>query len=171
MSNFVEIKPTELKDNFFDLISNRWALITTKKDNNSYNTMTASWGGAGFIWNKPVVFVFIRPQRYTFSLIEKNENFSLSFLDSTFKDKLGYCGKVSGRDEDKIKTCGFTTPEINGAGIIGEAEIAITCKKLYSGDILKDGFIDTSLLSNYPSNDFHKMYIGEITGIYIKNDI
>ena len=23
--------------------------------------MTASWGGLGFLWNRPVAFVFVRP--------------------------------------------------------------------------------------------------------------
>ena len=36
-----------------------------------FNTMTASWGGIGWLWNKPVVFVFIRSERYTYEFMER----------------------------------------------------------------------------------------------------
>ena len=45
MANLLkEIKPTEiLNKNFFDLIANKWMLITAG-NNKKLNTMTASWG-------------------------------------------------------------------------------------------------------------------------------
>lgn len=46
------------------------------KDN--YNMMTASWGCLGWLWNKPVAVVFIRPERHTHQLIEENEMMTLS---------------------------------------------------------------------------------------------
>ena len=51
----LEVK--DLKDNFFEAIGKEWMLITagTKE---KFNTMTASWGGIGWLWNKPVAFVF-----------------------------------------------------------------------------------------------------------------
>ena len=168
MENFKKISAEELNENFFKLIGKDWALITTQKPDGGYNTMTASWGGAGILWNKPVVFVFIRPQRYTYELIEGQETFSLSFLEDSFREKLGYCGKVSGRNDDKIEKCGFSVvPSENGA-FIGEAKVAITCRKLYFGDILESGFMDRTLLSNYVAKDYHRMYIGEIKEIYTK---
>ena len=76
------MKPIAIKDlseNFFEVIGKEWMLVTAgNKDH--FNTMTASWGGIGFLWNKPVVYVFIRPERYTFEFIEKSEYFTLSFL-------------------------------------------------------------------------------------------
>ena len=36
----------------------KWALLTAGKDG-KVNTMTISWGGTGFIWNKHVVFIFV----------------------------------------------------------------------------------------------------------------
>ena len=59
----VEIK--ELSENFFEAIGKEWMLVTAgNKD--GFNTMTASWGGIGWLWNKPVAFVFVRPERYTY---------------------------------------------------------------------------------------------------------
>ena len=47
----LEVK--DLKDNFFEAIGKEWMLITagTKE---KFNTMTASWGGIGWLWNKPL---------------------------------------------------------------------------------------------------------------------
>lgn len=75
------MKPIAIKDlneNFFQAIGKEWMLVTAG-DKEKFNTMTASWGGIGYLWNKPVVFVFIRPERYTFEFIEKSEYFTLSW--------------------------------------------------------------------------------------------
>lgn len=70
------IAVNQLSDNFFETISKEWMLVTAgNKD--AFNTMTANWGGIGFLWNKPVVYVFIRPERYTFGFMEKNDYFTL----------------------------------------------------------------------------------------------
>ena len=54
------IAVSQLSDNFFETISKEWMLVTAgNKD--AFNTMTANWGGIGFLWNKPVVmFSFVR---------------------------------------------------------------------------------------------------------------
>ena len=59
-----EIDIKKLQDNPFEMIGDQWMLITAEKDG-KVNTMTASWGGVGIMWGKPVAYVFIRPQRYT----------------------------------------------------------------------------------------------------------
>lgn len=73
------IAVSQLSDNFFETISKEWMLVTAG-NKNAFNTMTANWGGIGFLWNKPVVYVFIRPERYTFDFMEKSDYFTLSFL-------------------------------------------------------------------------------------------
>ena len=50
------------KENAFDLIGKEWMLVTAS-NSGKFNTMTASWGGIGWLWNKPVAFIFIRPER------------------------------------------------------------------------------------------------------------
>jgi len=87
MSFHKVIEISNLNFNFVDLISNKWFLITCGT-NEKYNTMTASWGGVGHLWNKEVVFTFIRPQRCTYEFVEKNELFSICFFDERYKDIL-----------------------------------------------------------------------------------
>ena len=102
MHNFQTYPIDMLEFNPFTKIGKEWALVTTNADTKD-NTMTISWGGMGVMWGKNVVYVFIRDTRYTKEFIDKNEFFSISFLDETYRQALNYCGAHSGRDEDKLQ--------------------------------------------------------------------
>ena len=74
---------------------------STAGNGDSCNTMTASWGGVGIMWGKPVATVYIRPQRYTKEFIDKNGYFTLSFLPEEYRRSLNICGSVSGRNVEE----------------------------------------------------------------------
>lgn len=157
-----EISLEQLKDiNPFARIGKDWMLITAGTEE-KFNTMTASWGALGVLWNKNVSLSFVRPQRYTFEFLENNEYYSLSFFDSQYKKELGFCGKVSGRDTDKIKETGFNPVFSGGAPCFEEANLVFICKKIYSQFIEPKCFQDENIDSNYPEKDYHKMFAGEI---------
>ena len=63
-----EISPNALSKTPFEMIGKDWMLLTAG-NSDKYNTMTASWGGLGVLWNKNVVFAFVRPQRFTFDFM------------------------------------------------------------------------------------------------------
>ena len=88
-------------------IDQEWALLTAGVEE-KFNTMTISWGGLGTIWNKPVVTVYVRPNRYTYEFMENNEYFTISFYDKEYKDDLGILGSKSGRNLDKISLTKLT---------------------------------------------------------------
>ena len=50
---FQSIDPKQLQENVFSLIGDQWTLITAGTPDHC-NTMTASWGGMGVMWGKPV---------------------------------------------------------------------------------------------------------------------
>ncbi|WP_372847162.1 flavin reductase family protein [Pontiella sp.] len=163
MKAFKEIGPLEIPGNPIQLIGNEWMLITAGTPEH-FNTMTASWGGMGELWFKPVCFCFVRPQRYTYEFLEKGDAFTLSFFEERHKPQLNFCGSRSGRETDKAGECGFTplTAE-NGSVYFEQARLVLECRKLYFQDMDPANFLDDSILKNYPNNDFHRMYIGEIT--------
>ena len=130
--------------------------------------MTVSWGGIGELWNKDVCFVFVRPQRYTYEFMEKNDYFSLSFFGGEYKKELGVCGSKSGRDIDKIAEIGFTPVDMENAVGFEQAEVNVVLKKLAYQDMKPDGFIDESIMNNYANNDFHRVYVGEIVKVVIE---
>lgn len=164
--NKIDIKA--LQGNAVSMFDDKWCLITAgNKD--SYNTMTASWGAMGELWNKDVCFIFIRPQRYTLEFTEREELFTLSFFGEEYKKALAFCGRNSGRDCDKAKETGLTPMEIDGSMSFEESETVIVCKKLFYQDIDPQGFIDKAIdVVCYPEKDYHRMYVGEVIGCYQK---
>ena len=70
--SFIELKPDQITDNPFKLVGADWMLLTAgNKD--SYNMMTAAWGGFGVMWNKNICFCVVRPSRYTYEFIENSD--------------------------------------------------------------------------------------------------
>lgn len=170
LKDFSELDPYKLNENVFNLLDKKWMLITAGSSEN-FNMMTASWGGLGVLWNKPVVTLYIRPQRYTFKFVESNKNFNISFYDQEYKPALNFCGSKSGREFNKAKETGLTpvtTP--NGCVTFKESYLSIDCVKLYADNLKSSQFIDISLIEKiYPSKDFHRFYIGGIIGCYLLN--
>lgn len=167
MINFSKTDLHRIDENTFKLIGSDWMLITSGT-RGSFNTMTASWGGLGVLWNKPVSYIFVRPTRYTYEFLERNKTYSLSFFDEKYRRALSICGSKSGRDTDKVREAGLT-PVVSESGIVhfGEAKLVLECTKLYYDDIEPSHFLSPEIDKMY-ENDYHRMYIGEITGIIKK---
>jgi flavin reductase (DIM6/NTAB) family NADH-FMN oxidoreductase RutF len=153
---------TEFSGSPFLRIGEDWMLVTAGAAD-EWNTMTASWGGLGVLWNLPVAFVFIRPTRHTFGFIEKTERFTLSFFDEVDRHALDYCGAVSGRDTDKALGAGLSPIVFpDGAVSFAEAREVLACRKLYGQDLDPKRFLDPSLAKHYPKRDYHRLYVGAI---------
>ena len=168
MSNFKTIDPSAIADNAFKLIGKDWALVTSGS-RESFNTMTVSWGGVGIMWNKPVTFTFIRPQRYTFGFLEKNGFFTMSFFDESYRKALQICGTKSGRDTDKVAETGLTPAFTdNGVPYFEEARLVLVCKKLYAQDLNEDSIVEEAVKGNYNGSDYHRMYVSEIVSVLKK---
>jgi flavin reductase (DIM6/NTAB) family NADH-FMN oxidoreductase RutF len=156
-----ETAPDELTDNPFKLIGEDWMLITAGTSD-SFNTMTASWGGLGVLWERKVATCYIRPTRHTFSFVERSSVFTLSFFGEQHRKALQYCGTHSGRNSDKVKGAGLTPVQEGGAIYFNEARLVLVCRKIYAQDIDPGLFLDPAIGSMYPQKDYHRMYIGEI---------
>jgi flavin reductase (DIM6/NTAB) family NADH-FMN oxidoreductase RutF len=166
MSQRQPIDLNQFQINPFDMIGKQWMLITAMKDG-KVNTMTASWGGLGVLWNCNVAFIFVRDSRYTKAFIDGSESFSLTFFDNeAYKKTLGYLGTISGRDEDKIAKSGLTVCYEQGIPYFEEAKTVILCKKMSMHFIAREGFIDASIDERwYGDQDYHNMYVGEVMEI------
>ena len=131
--------------------------------------MTAGWGSFGVLWNKPVLSVVVRPQRYTYGLMEQTDTYTIAYFGSENRDAIRLCGSTSGRDTDKMKACGFTVGEVDGYRYIEQAQMVICCRKIYVQDMKPECFLDAQLMGqNYPDNDFHRFYVGEITKVLVQ---
>lgn len=162
VGEFKEIDLFSIKTNSFQLIGNEWMLLTAGNID-SFNTMTANWGGLGVLWHKNVCFCFVRPTRFTYQFFEKSGAFTVSFFEERYRNVLEYCGSHSGRDVNKIAETGLTP--VKGSldtVFFQEARLIFVCKKIYFQDIIPGNFIDQEIHKNYPLKDYHRMYIGEI---------
>lgn len=164
------LKETDIKSltlNPFERIGSDWCLITAGNQE-SFNTMTASWGGVGVLWNKNVATCYIRPQRYTKQFVDSSEYFTLTFFPDGYRSALSLCGKVSGKDHDKPKEAGITPFFTPNSVTFEEANLVLECRKLFAQDMKEESFVDKEILKiNYPNMDLHTIYVGEIVRIYV----
>lgn len=164
MNSFQTITPESITDNTFKSIGRDWFLVSARSED-KVNAMTASWGGYGIMWGKPVVYIVVRESRYTKEFIDKENAFALSFLPSEYKKQLGYFGSVSGRDEDKIANSGLTVSD-DEIPYFEEAKLVLKVNTLYKQDMKKECFLDPAVPDRwYASGNYHTMYIAEITEV------
>ncbi len=167
--SFRKINISELSFNPFEKIGKDWMLLTGGSVEN-FNTMTASWGQLGVIWNKNVLTCYIRPNRYTYDFVERSECFTASFFGEEFRKALSFCGSHSGRDCDKMAETGLVPVELDGCTGFEQADMVMVCRKLYSYDLREEGFLtDDGLPEKFFGTDpYHRAYIAEIVGVYVK---
>lgn len=174
----------ELKDNFFEAIGKEWMLVTAGTVER-FNVMTASWGGIGWLWNKPVAYVFIRPERYTYEFAEQSDHITLSFLGMSREAREIYkvCGSKSGRDINKVKACGLEVEDLGQDGVAyRQTRLTLVGRKLYADDLRAECFTDTTVRDKWYSSGeeaktldsgitsgLHRMYVVEIVAAYVND--
>ena len=172
-SRYDKIEASDLPDNVIQLIGKEWMLVTAGTKN-SYNTMNASWGGIGYIWERPSTFIFIRDTRYTYQFLQREESFTLSFFDEKYRNALRICGTRSGRDTNKIEEAGLSPLETpSGLMSFGEARMIIECKKMFVQELdyanLTEPYKTKVMEESYKNESSkHQMFISEITNIWVK---
>lgn len=158
---------TSLETKIFELFDKQWALVGAGNIDN-HNFMTISWGGAGTLWNKPVVTVYVKPCRYTHKFMEENEHFIVSFFDEKYREALGIMGTKSGRDCDKEKLANLTPISYKDLTIFEEAKTTLICKKIYQNDLDINQIPEHEKNKHYLKEAPHTMYIGEVIEIINK---
>ncbi|SJZ32399.1 flavin reductase family protein [Selenihalanaerobacter shriftii] len=142
----------------------------TVKSADDLNTMTIGWGSIGYIWGKPILMVMVRKSRYTFQLIEKADEFTVSIpLNEGMEEELKFCGTKSGRDYDKFSECNLNTL----AGQKVDTPVISGCNLHYECEIKFKQVMDAAKLDFdydeewYPKKDYHTFYFGEIVSCYL----
>lgn len=152
------------KTDIFAAYDKDWALLTAG-DMDNFNTMTISWGGMGTIWGKPVVTVYVKPIRYTYEFLEKNDYFTLSFFPEEYRTDLLTLGTKSGRDGDKLALTKITPRLVNNGIGFNEAHTTFICKKLYWQDLDTANMPPEVVAGAYMNEPPHRMYIAEVKEI------
>jgi flavin reductase (DIM6/NTAB) family NADH-FMN oxidoreductase RutF len=143
----------------------------TVKSNDKVNTMTIGWGSIGYCWGKPVFMVMVRDSRYTYELIEKSDEFTVSIpLKGQLKEALKFCGTKSGRDYDKFSESSLSIQagqDVN-TPIIKGCDLHYECKIKFK-QVMNPNNLDQKYNKDwYPQKDYHTLYFGEIVGTYLE---
>lgn len=167
MPGYKKIEPDKIPGNYIKLL-NDWTLITSGTTEET-NVMTASWGGLGMFWGKPVAFCFLGSTRYSRTTMDKGDTYTISFYTEAYKEAMQYCGSNSGRNTDKIKGSGLTpikTP--SGATAFAEAWMILECRKILAQPLSKEAVFNQDTVKDWTKGELHKMYVGEIVNVWIK---
>ena len=162
---FKPISPKEIPGNMIKLVGDDWMLISAGNEE-KFNGMTASWGGFG-VWNKPVAFILVHKDRYTYEFLEREEYFTLSFFEEKYRPQLKMFGTKSGRTVDKLKEAGFTALSMKPGMAYAEARMIVVCKKLYAERTKAENWFPPKNAPADPER-VHKLYFGEIVSVWIK---
>ena len=163
----IEIDVSKWNTDPVSLWMDQWFVLTAGTIDD-HNMMTVSWGSIGCLWNKPFAQIFVRPQRHTFNYTEKYETFTLCSFPEKYRDSMQTLGTISGRNTDKLSMTDLTIKKSTKIAAPGynEASLIIECKKIYSQDMDPKGFLNKNIQKNYPINDYHRIYYGEILAVF-----
>jgi len=145
----------------------RKGAFLTVRAADAQNTMTIGWAMIGFIWQKPMMMVAVRDSRYTFGIIEKASDFTVTVPAGDMSKAIAFCGTKSGRDVDKFRMCNLETADGRhvASPIIKAPGIHFECRIVYKS-AMDPAYLDQDYQALYPKNDYHTLYFGEILACY-----
>lgn len=133
------------------------------------NPMTIGWGQFGVLWGRPTFSVYVRKSRYTHTLLEHLNTFTVSVpATGTMTEALQFCGTKSGRDVSKMEAlhAALFPARFGGQDGFEGCRYHIECRILFRTELPEQLLEDESLLKRYyATGDSHTMLIGEILGV------
>lgn len=105
------------------------AVLVTCKYQDNINVFTVAWTGT-ICTNPPMVYISVRPERYSYELIEKSKVFTINLTTKKLVKATDYCGVRSGRNVDKFKEMNLeTTPAIKiDCPVLKDSPVNIECR-------------------------------------------
>ena len=149
--------------------------ILSVGNKNLYNSMTIEWGSLGVAFKKPVFTVYVKPDRYTYEVMEKSDIFTVNFIERKLLKKFAIYGTKSGKDVNKEEEAGTHIQFLEKGGVtFGEAVEVYVCKKM-AKSVIDENTMDPYIKELYRNNvkvfkalKPHVLYIGEIIAHYVR---
>lgn len=168
-----KVNPFDYAEQITTVLGRGGILLNTQDE--KFNTMVIGWGHLGVMWNEPTFVAYVRDSRYTKGPLDKTGRFTLSIpLDKADPEITRICGRLSGRDIDKVQEAHLTLeePEVNGVPGVKEYPLTLECEVLYTQKQDFDAIPETIRERMYKpvehyGNDIHTAYIAKIVSAYI----
>lgn len=124
-------------------------MVSCQRNDEKPNIITVAW--VGTVCSDPaMVFVSIRPQRYSYDIIRETGEFVINLTTESLTKAADYCGVRSGKDVDKFQEMHLTpspSRNVSAPGIM-ESPVNIECKVK---EIIKLGS--------------HDMFLADVVGV------
>ena len=151
----------------------RGAFLTTKAGD-KVNSMVIGWGHVGIVWERPVFIAFVRNNRFTREMLERNPEFTVNVpTGGGNKKAFAVCGSKSGRDTDKIAEAGLTLvdSEVVSVPAVKEFPLTLECRVIYRQEQDFSKLPDVIRKQFYGVEPYdHVTYYGLIEAAYIIED-
>jgi flavin reductase (DIM6/NTAB) family NADH-FMN oxidoreductase RutF len=168
---FQSIAPKDIPGDVFTLVGADYSVITAGTPER-YNSMVASWGGWGIIFNAPTVWAFLRASRYTLEIMRQCKTFTCSFFPAAHRNDFALFGKKSGRNSKKMEEHTLQAVLTPGGRIAyAEAKLIIECDLSQVTTVSPDDFLfDSSVKfvkdAYADAGAYHKLVFGKITDVW-----
>ncbi len=131
------------------------AVMVSCGDLEKSNITTIAWTGV-INSEPPLVYVSIRPSRYSYNIIKDTKEFVINIPSGDLVKETDYCGTKSGKDVDKFKEAHLTKEKCKyvKAPAIAECPISLECK-----------------LKEIKELGSHHMFIGEVLSVNAKDEL
>jgi len=172
MTDRIEVPWTYRYAEMMNRLDDDGLLLASTKTTGESNTMTIGWGTVGIVWGLPIFAVLVRPSRFTYEFIEDCGDFTVNVPTPDMSKILEFCGTKSGRDYDKFAEfrMSITPGKTIGSVNIDRCLWVYECKVVQKNDFAPVAFAASITPAYYPSGDFHRVYYGEILGVYAHAD-
>ena len=104
-------------------------LVSVADREGNSNLFTVAWTGT-VCSDPPMVSISVRPERYSYSMIEETGEFVVNLTTESLAYATDYCGVKSGRDIDKWREMGLTSlkGEHVQAPMVAESPVNLECR-------------------------------------------
>ena len=103
-------------------------MVSVADEEGRDNIITVAWAGT-VCTNPPMVSISVRPERYSYRMIEETGEFVINLTTRNLTRAVDYCGVKSGRDTDKFKDMNLSTLSADKvkAPLIKESPVNMEC--------------------------------------------
>lgn len=126
-------------------------MVSVADEKGEDNIITVAWAGT-VCTNPPMVSISVRPERYSYHMIEESQEFVINLTTEELAKATDYCGVRSGKDVDKFKEMHLTRGKADKvqAPLIEESPVNIECKVVKKEEL-----------------GSHHMFIAEVVAVHV----
>lgn len=163
------MKEIELKELANYNLFKEYGTIALASDTKETNGLTIGWGNIGLLWRLPIATVYVNEARYSKHIFDNAKYFSINmFKKGNHDEAVEYYGKVSGRDEDKIKNGGIEITSLDNNIYYKDADVVILCEKVGQVTFDPNQVELPEIKEWYAKSGPHTSYFGKVIKVLTK---